>query len=199
MQPLTKRQSQILDFVKQTLKDTGYPPTRKEIATEFGFSSANAAEEHLKALARKGAIEMSAGASRGIKVISEHPEGLPIVGKVAAGEPILALENIDNYCDIPNEFFKPNADFLLEVEGDSMIEVGILDGDLIAVHKTEQARKGQIVVARVNDEVTVKRFEKQSNQIILHPENADYSPIVVNLSDDEFCIEGLYVGVIRRH
>ncbi len=199
MQALTNRQAQILDFIKRTLRDTGFPPTRKEIASEFGFSSANSAEEHLKALARKGAIEMSAGASRGIKVIETENSGLPIIGKVAAGAPILAIEHIHNYCEIPNEFFKPSADYLLEVAGDSMQEVGILDGDLIAVHKTQQAQKGQIIVARVNDEVTVKRFEKQKDKIILHPENQDYSPIIVQLGIDEFNIEGLYVGVIRKH
>lgn len=199
MQALTKRQAQILAFIKHTLKKTGFPPTRKEIANEFGFSSANAAEEHLKALARKGAVVMSAGASRGIKVVEQEEPGLPIIGKVAAGAPILAIEHIHNYCDIPHEFFSPSADFLLEVSGDSMIEAGILDGDLIAVHKTQQAQKGQIIVARVNDEVTVKRFEKQSDKIILHAENQDYSPIVVQLGVDDFDIEGLYVGVIRKH
>ncbi|MFC3680983.1 transcriptional repressor LexA [Bacterioplanoides pacificum] len=196
---LTARQQQVLDFIKSSLEDTGFPPTRAEIANELGFRSPNAAEEHLKALARKGAIEMMAGASRGIRVVEEHNPGLPIVGRVAAGEPILAQEHIDDYCEIPPSFFKPEADYLLEVHGDSMMEVGILNGDYIAVHRMDTARNGEIVVARVGDEVTVKRYEKKRSKVLLHPENKDYQPIEVDLKEADFAIEGLYVGVVRRN
>lgn len=199
---LTDRQQQVLDFIRSAIEATGFPPTRAEIAAELGFRSPNAAEEHLKALARKGAIEMMPGASRGLRIVEEEKEeylGLPIVGRVAAGEPILAQENIGDYCNIPPEFFHPKADFLLEVNGDSMKKIGILNGDLIAVHKTSNARNGEVVVARVGEDVTVKRYEKQKNQILLHPENDDFNTIEVNLSEQEFAIEGLYVGVLRRH
>lgn len=199
MTKLTAKQQIVLDFIRSAIEETGFPPTRAEIATELGFRSANAAEEHLKALARRGAIEMIPGASRGIRIIEEEYLGLPIVGRVAAGEPILAQEHIDDHLHIPAEFFHPKADFLLEVKGDSMIKIGIFNGDLIAVHKTDAARNGQIIVARVNDEVTVKRLEKQKKHIILHPENDSYEPIVVDLKEQEFAIEGLYVGVIRRN
>ncbi len=195
---LTARQQQVLDCIKASLEETGFPPTRAEIATELGFRSPNAAEEHLKALARKGAIEMMAGASRGIRVIDDTPNGLPIVGRVAAGEPILAHEHIDDYCEIPPSFFKPEANYLLEVHGDSMMEMGILDGDYIAVHRMDTARNGEVVVARVDNEVTVKRYEKKRNKITLFPENKDYSPIEVDLKESDFAIEGLYVGVVRR-
>ena len=194
---LTARQQQVLDCIKASLEETGFPPTRAEIATELGFRSPNAAEEHLKALARKGAIEMMAGASRGIRVIDDTPNGLPIVGRVAAGEPILAQEHIDDYCEIPPSFFKPEANYLLEVHGDSMMEMGILDGDYIAVHRMDTARNGEVVVARVDNEVTVKRYEKKRNKITLFPENKDYSPIEVDLKESDFAIEGLYVGVVR--
>ena len=196
---LTARQQQVLDCIKASLEETGFPPTRAEIATELGFRSPNAAEEHLKALARKGAIEMMAGASRGIRVIDDTPNGLPIVGRVAAGEPILAQEDIDDYCEIPPSFFKPEANYLLEVHGDSMMEMGILDGDYIAVHRMDTARNGEVVVARVDNEVTVKRYEKKRNKITLFPENKDYSPIEVDLKESDFAIEGLYVGVVRRN
>ena len=196
---LTERQQRVLDYVRSAIEDTGFPPTRAEIAKELGFRSPNAAEEHLKALARKGAIEMIPGASRGIRIIEEESLGLPIVGRVAAGEPILAQEHIEDYCTIAPEFFHPKADFLLEVHGDSMINIGIHDGDYIAVHKTNTARNGNIIVARVDDEVTVKRYEKQKNSVLLHPENDDYQPIEVNPKNQEFNIEGLFVGVIRRH
>ena len=196
---LTARQQEVLDLIKQSIEDTGFPPTRAEIAKDLGFKSPNAAEEHLKALARKGAIEMIPGASRGIR-LAEHESGLPLIGRVAAGEPILAQEHVEKYIDLPSEFFKPSADFLLEVHGDSMKEIGILDGDMIAVHKTNQARNGQIVVARVGDEeVTVKRLQKDSHIVTLLPENKDYEPIVVDLQHDTVEIEGLYVGVIRQH
>lgn len=196
---LTAKQQVVFDFIKSAIEATGFPPTRAEIAAELGFRSANAAEEHLKALARRGAIEMIPGASRGIRILEDEYLGLPIVGRVAAGAPILAQEHIENHLSIPAEFFHPRADYLLEVHGDSMIKIGIFDGDLIAVHKTQVARNGEIVVARVADEVTVKRYEKQKNRIVLHPENDSYEPIHVDLSSTEFNIEGLYVGVIRRN
>lgn len=195
---LTARQQQVLDFIRSALEETGFPPTRAEIAAELGFKSPNAAEEHLKALARKGAIEIMPGASRGLRIIGEEQQGLPIIGRVAAGEPILAQEHIEDYLAIPPGFFRPEADFLLEVHGDSMKKIGIMDGDYIAVHKTEAARNGEIIVARVGEEVTVKRYEKGRTKVMLHPENDDYQPIEVDLREQEFAIEGLYVGVIRR-
>jgi repressor LexA len=195
---LTKRQSEVLELIRRKIDETGYPPTRVEIATDLGFKSANAAEDHLKALAKKGAIEMVPGASRGIRLPSEAPEGLPIIGQVAAGNPILAEENIEDYCTLPHEFFYPTADYLLKVKGMSMKNIGIFDGDLLAVHKTEQVRNGQIVVARIENEVTVKRLQKERHIVRLLPENEDFEPIEVNLKEQEFAIEGLGVGVIRR-
>jgi repressor LexA len=196
---LTARQQEILDLIIRNINETGFPPTRAEIATELGFKSANAAEEHLKALARKGAIEMVAGTSRGIR-LPEAVTGIPIVGRVAAGNPVLATENIEDYCSIPKDFFSPNADYLLRVSGMSMKNIGIMDGDLLAVHKTQQARNGDIVVARIEDEVTVKRLHQdKGNHIVeLHPENEDFNVINVDLRDSNFAIEGLSVGVIRR-
>jgi repressor LexA len=197
---LTARQAQILELIRQYISETGYPPTRAEIAKELGFKSANAAEEHLKALARKGAIEMVPGTSRGIRLPELLDQGLPIVGRVAAGDPILAEENIEDRIDLPAGFFQPQADYLLRVRGDSMIDAGIFDGDLLAVHKTQQATNGQIVVARIDQEVTVKRFQrtKKRNQILLLPENEAYNPIEVDLANQAFAIEGLSVGVIRQ-
>lgn len=199
METLTNRQAQVLDLIKRHINDTGYPPTRADIALELGFRSPNAAEEHLKALARKGAIEMIPGTSRGIRLPDQL--GLPVVGRVAAGNPILAQENIEDHVDIAAGFFRPRADFLLRVRGDSMIEAGILDGDLLAVHKTTEASNGQIVVARVDDEVTVKRLQRtrQRNKVLLLPENASYQPIEVDLTTQEFHIEGLSVGILRQH
>ncbi len=199
MQELTARQSQVLDLIRRHILDTGYPPTRADIATELGFKSPNAAEEHLKALARKGAIEMIPGTSRGIRL--PEPVGLPIVGRVAAGSPILAQEHIDDVCDLPGSFFRPRADYLLKVKGDSMINAGILDGDLLAVHKAEDARDGEIVVARIDDEVTVKRLRRPRGRgrLVLLAENDAYEPIEVDLERHTFAIEGLGVGVIRRH
>jgi repressor LexA len=198
MEKLTQRQQQVLDVIRQHIDETGYPPTRAEIAKKLGFKSANAAEEHLKALARKGAIEIIAGASRGIRL--PDSAGIPIVGRVAAGNPVLAEENIEDYCDLPPSFFKPSADYFLKVQGDSMIDVGILDGDLLAVHSTPVANNGDIVVARIEDEVTVKRLHKTSQKhlVELLPENADYEPIKVDLREQQFAIEGLSVGVLRR-
>ena len=198
MEKLTQRQQQVLDIIRQHIDQTGYPPTRADIAKELGFKSANAAEEHLKALARKGAIEIIAGASRGIRL----PEnlGIPIIGRVAAGSPLLAAEHIEDYCALPADFFRPAADYFLRVQGDSMQDVGILDGDLLAVHRTEVARNNDIVVARIDEEVTVKRFRRGASKHIVEllPENADYEPIRVDLRDQAFAIEGLSVGVLRR-
>ncbi|MEM7366140.1 MAG: transcriptional repressor LexA [Pseudomonadota bacterium] len=198
MQNLTPRQTQVLDLIKRHIDDTGYPPTRADIAKELGFRSANAAEEHLRALARKGAIEIIPGTSRGIKLPESH--GVPIVGRVAAGNPILAEEHIEDYCEIPPSFFRPSADFMLMVRGDSMVEIGIHDGDLLAVHKVSDANNGDIVVARIDDEVTVKRLQRgrQKHQITLLPENAEYSPIEVDLRSQDFAIEGISVGLIRH-
>ena len=198
MENLTSRQAQVLDLIKQYIGDTGYPPTRADIARELGFKSPNAAEEHLKALARKGAIEMIPGTSRGIRLPDDG--GLPIVGRVAAGSPILATEHIEDRVELPAGFFQPRADFLLRVHGDSMKDVGILDGDLLAVHKTPEAANGQIVVARIDDEVTVKRFQRTRarSKVMLLPENEDYEPIEVDLKEQPFQIEGLSVGVIRQ-
>ncbi len=197
---LTPRQAEILELIRQYINDTGYPPTRADIAQELGFRSPNAAEEHLKALARKGAIEIIPGTSRGIRLPDDAEHGLPLVGRVAAGNPILAEENIEDRIDLPAGFFQPRADFLLRVRGDSMVDAGILDGDLLAVHKTQQATNGQIVVARIEDEVTVKRFQRtrRRNTIMLLPENEAYQPIEVDLATQAFAIEGLSVGVIRQ-
>lgn len=201
MAKLTARQAQVLELIKVNISETGYPPTRAEIAKSLGFKSANAAEEHLRALARKGAIEMVPGASRGIRLPEDKQSaGIPIVGRVAAGSPILAEEHISDYCAIPSEFFSPSADYFLEVHGESMINVGIHDGDLLAVHQTQQVSNGQIIVARIGEEVTVKRFQRGSNSHIIEliAENPAFDPIIVDLSEQDFSIEGLSVGVIRR-
>jgi len=202
MLKLTPRQAEILAFIKHCLDDNGYPPTRAEIAQALGFKSPNAAEEHLKALARKGAIEMIPGASRGIRIPGYEPnnteEGLPVIGRVAAGAPILAQQNIEDSCRINPEFFHPKADYLLRVRGMSMKDIGILDGDLLAVHTTREAHNGQVVVARIDDEVTVKRFKREGNKVWLIAENTEFAPIEVNLEEQELIIEGLSVGVIRR-
>ncbi len=195
---LTQRQSQVLELIRQIIDETGLPPTRAEIAELLGFKSANAAEDHIKALAKKGAIEVVAGASRGIRLLHEAPPGLPIVGQVAAGNPILGEQNIEDYCALAPEFFSPSADYLLRVKGMSMKNIGIFDGDLLAVHKTEHVRNGQIVVARIEDEVTVKRFQKTRNTVYLLPENEEFEPIIVDLKTTPLVIEGLGVGVIRR-
>ncbi|MDD7805821.1 MAG: transcriptional repressor LexA [Endozoicomonas sp. (ex Botrylloides leachii)] len=194
---LTKRQAEILSLIKSYIEDSGFPPTRAEIAEILGFKSPNAAEEHLRTLERKGAIKITPGISRGIK-IPELTIGIPIIGQVAAGSPLLAQEHIENHLDINPHFFSPMANFFLRVTGMSMKDVGILDGDLLAVHKTPEAKNGQIVVARIGDEVTVKRFEQQHNNIFLHPENSNFDTIKVNLKTDFFAIEGLSVGVIRN-
>ena len=197
MKTLTARQAEVLDLVRSHITDTGYPPTRADIARELGFRSANAAEEHLKALARKGALEIVPGTSRGIRLPAD--EGLPVIGRVAAGSPILAQEHIEETCNVPPNLFRPAADFLLRVEGDSMVDAGILDGDLLAVHKTPDAANGAIVVARIDDDVTVKRLRRKSRtRVVLEAENEAYEPIEVDLRSQELVIEGLSVGVIRR-
>jgi repressor LexA len=199
MEKLTPRQQQVLDLVRRHIDQTGYPPTRADIARELGFKSANAAEEHLKALARKGAIEMIAGASRGIRL--PESAGIPIVGRVAAGDPVLAEQHIEDYCDLPPSFFKPEAHYFLTVQGDSMIDAGIFDGDLLAVHSTRVASNGDIIVARIEDDVTVKRLHKTAHKHLLEllPENPDYEPIKVDLRQQAFTIEGISVGVLRRN
>ena len=200
---LTPRQAEILDFIRDAVKSTGMPPTRAEIATMFGFRSPNAAEEHLRALAKKGAIEIASGTARGIR-LAEQLSGamqsivaLPLIGRVAAGSPILAEQNVEKNLPVDPGMFKPKADYLLKVKGLSMKDIGILDGDLLAVHAQRDARNGQIVVARMESEVTVKRFFKKGHQVQLVAENPDFEPIEVDLRRDPFEIEGLGVGVIR--
>ncbi|KXS51691.1 transcriptional repressor LexA [Marinobacter persicus] len=196
---LTARQSQVLEIIRRYVDETGYPPTRAEIAAELGFRSANAAEEHLRALARKGAIEMVPGASRGIRLPeAEQDPGLPVVGQVAAGSPILAQEHIEDHCAVQPEFFSPSADYLLRVRGMSMKDIGILDGDLLAVHSTQDVQNGQVVVARIGEDVTVKRFRREGSKVWLIAENEEFDPIEVDLAEQELFIEGLGVGVIRR-
>ncbi len=207
--PLTQRQQNVYDFIVKTLQELGYPPTRAEIARALGFRSPNAAEEHLRALERKGVIRMIAGTSRGIRLPAQETEvaegsdeppltqGLPIIGEVAAGSPILAAEHIDRYCPLPPEYFTPKADYLLKVRGLSMKDIGILEGDLLAVHRTERVRDGQIVVARLEDEVTVKRFHRDGHRVTLTAENIDFAPLEVDLRHQVLEIEGVGVGVIR--
>jgi repressor LexA len=200
MHKLTSRQAEILGYIKDYLQDTGFPPTRLEIAQEMGFKSPNAAEEHLRALARKGAIEMLPGTSRGIRLPISEQLGLPIIGQVAAGNPILAEESIADYCDVPPDMFNPKADYLLTVKGTSMVDIGIYEEDLLAVHKTDKACNGDIIVARIDDEVTVKRLETSRSiyKLNLVAENSEFDPIEVDLRSSNFAIEGISVGVIRR-
>lgn len=203
MRPLTPRQEEVLNLIKTTMQETGMPPTRAEIARQLGFRSANAAEEHLKALARKGVIEILPGTSRGIKLNiplddTEEEHGLPLIGRVAAGEPILAQEHVESHYKVDPQLFSPQADFLLRVSGMSMKDIGILDGDLLAVHKTTDVHNGQVVVARVDEDVTVKRLEKRGREVLLHAENEEFSPIKVDLASEPFSIEGIAVGVIRN-
>ncbi|WP_105903010.1 transcriptional repressor LexA [Vibrio gangliei] len=204
MKPLTPRQQQIFELIKDKIDMTGMPPTRAEIARELGFRSANAAEEHLKALARKNVIEIIPGASRGIRIVQAEEElledqGLPLIGQVAAGEPILAQEHVESHYQVDPSMFRPQADFLLRVHGMSMKDIGIIDGDLLAVHKTQDVRDGQVVVARVDDDVTVKRLERKGSKVLLHAENEEFSPIEVDLTQQELTIEGLAVGIIRNN
>ncbi|PWC13282.1 LexA repressor [Brenneria roseae subsp. americana] len=198
MKVLTARQQQVYDLIRDHIAQTGMPPTRAEIAQQLGFRSPNAAEEHLKALARKGVIEIVSGASRGIRLLMEEEAGIPLIGRVAAGEPLLAQEHIECHYQVDPGMFKPRADFLLRVNGMSMKDIGIMDGDLLAVHKTQDVHNGQVVVARIEDEVTVKRLKKQGNTVQLLAENEEFSPIVVDLREQSFSIEGLAVGVIRN-
>ena len=196
---LTKRQSEVLSIVRKLINTTGRPPTRIEISDQLGFRSANAAEEHLRAIARKGFIELIPGTSRGIRLIDNKVSinTLPVVGRVAAGHPILAIENIEENYVIDPSVFHPRADYLLRVEGLSMKDVGILDGDLLAVKSTQDVSNGQIVVARINDEVTVKRFKRMGSVVSLLPENSDFEILKVDLREEELFIEGLGVGVVR--
>ena len=210
MQKLTARQEQILNLIRDAIQNTGFPPTRAEIAAELGFRSANAAEEHLQALARKKVIELTPGTSRGIRLCEPaqlRPQAaftisqlasqlsLPLVGRVAAGSPILAQEHIETSYTVDPALFSSQPDYLLKVRGMSMRDAGILEGDLLAVKKTSQAVNGQIVVARLGDDVTVKRYKKTGALIELFPENPDYS--VIKVDTDDFAIEGLAVGLLR--
>jgi len=198
---LTARQQQILDWIRGHMEATGMPPTRAEIATGLGFSTASSAEDHLQALARKGVLELTPGAARGLRLrdIPGMPvQGtLPLVGRVAAGSPILAAEHIEAAYRIDAALFAPRADYLLRVKGASMQDIGILDGDLLVVHKTDDARSGQIVVARLGEDVTVKRLKRRGREITLVAENASFAPIVVDPAKTAFAIEGVAVGVIR--
>ncbi len=199
MTNLTKRQAEVLAFIQRFIDENGFPPTRTEIAGALGFRSPNAAEDHVKALARKGAITLLPGASRGIQIPggTDREEGLPLVGRVAAGSPILATEHIEKHYAIDANLFQPRADYLLRVRGNSMIDAGIFEDDLVAVHRTQEARNGQIVVARLEDEVTVKRYERNRGLIRLLPENPAYDPIIVDENSGDFALEGLAVGIVR--
>lgn len=219
MRLLTTRQIEILKLIQDAIERTGFPPTRAEIATILGFRSPNAAEEHLRALAKKGAIELSSGTSRGIRILvtnqtrllfpasdtstptskhaSTEPHILPLIGRVAAGSPILAQEHIERTYQVDPTLFSGHADYLLKVRGMSMRDIGILEDDLLAIQKTDQARNGQIIVARLDDEVTVKRYQRTHTQIELIPENSDFCPIYVPLDAENFFIEGRVVGLIR--
>jgi repressor LexA len=194
--PLTPRQVEILRLIEAHVEDSGFPPTRAEICSAMGFSSPNAAETHLRALERKGVIEMTSGASRGIRLTQQST--LPVIGRVAAGSPMLAEQNVEQRYRIDPALFQPAADYLLRVRGMSMRDAGILEDDLLAVHRTTQFRSGQIVVARLHDEVTVKRIRRNRNTVELIAENPDFKPIVVDLKRDPLAIEGIAVGVIRN-
>jgi repressor LexA len=205
---LTARQEEILNLIREAIENTGFPPTRAEIAAELGFKSANAAEEHLQALARKGAIEISPGTSRGIRLVGAAAEtvptvpaavmmALPLVGRVAAGSPILAQEHVEATYSVDPAMFAARPDYLLKVRGESMRDAGIMDGDLLAVKKVDSAKNGQIVVARIGDDVTVKRYRKTGSLVELLPENPDFKIIKVDPAVDEFTLEGLAVGLMR--
>lgn len=193
---LTARQQQILQLIRDAVSERGSPPTRAEIAQAFGFRSPNAAESHLRALARKGVISLDEGRARGIR-LAEQP-GMPLIGRVAAGNPILADAHVQGRYQVDPALFSPRADYLLRVRGQSMRDAGILDGDLLAVHSTTEARNGQIIVARLCDEVTVKRLNRLGARVELLPENPDFSPIVVDMQRDTLVIEGVVVGLIRN-
>jgi len=205
MEALTDRQAEILRLVRELTEVSGYPPTRAEIAERMGFRSVNAAEQHLRALEKKGAIEISSGASRGIRVCETRGANrgarlleLPVIGRVAAGAPMLAEEHVQGRYQVDPNLFTPRADYLLRVRGMSMRDVGILEGDLLAVHKTDEARSGQIVVARLGDEVTVKRLRRRGHAVQLEAENPEFAAIEVDLRRDTLAIEGIAVGVIRN-
>jgi repressor LexA len=197
LKSLTARQIEILRLIESHVQESGFPPTRAEICSAMGFSSPNAAETHLRALARKGVIEMTSGASRGIRLVQDQSQ-LPVIGRVAAGSPMLAEENVEQRYRVDPALFNPAADYLLRVRGMSMRDAGILEGDLLAVHRTPECHNGQIVVARLHDEVTVKRFQRNRGRVELMPENPDFDPIVVDTLRDSLTIEGIAVGVIRN-
>ena len=197
MNDLTTRQSEIFEFIKKEIEFNGYPPTRSEIAKVFGFKSPNAAEDHLKALKKKGVLNIVSGASRGISIVKEDI-GIPVIGLVSAGGPILAQENIEKRIPSTQNILSHGVDFYLRVKGDSMIEAGILENDLIAVNKKAQIKKGSIVIARINDEVTVKTLKSiSSDLVVLQPENSNYSNIEVNPKKDNLSFEGTCVGLLR--
>jgi len=200
MDTLTPRQTEILSFIQDFIEESGMPPTRAEIARKLGFRSVNAAEEHLRALQRKGALELIPGTSRGIQLKDSLRDqlGLPLIGRVAAGSPILAEEHVERHYRIDTSLFDPRPHYLLRVEGMSMKDVGILDGDLVAVHRTMDVRSGQIIVARLEDEVTVKRYRQEGSLVWLMPENSDFSPIRVDLKEESMMIEGVVVGLLRN-
>jgi len=204
MDGLTDRQTEILKLIRELTESSGYPPTRAEIARSMGFRSVNAAEQHLRALERKGVLEISSGASRGIKLRARSTARLgrlmelPVVGRVAAGSPLLAEENVQSRVQIDPNLFTPRADYLLRVRGLSMRDAGILEGDLLAVHRTSEARSGQMVVARLGEEVTVKRFRRRGHLVQLLPENPDFETIEVDLRREPLAIEGVAVGVLRN-
>ncbi|MBU0783062.1 MAG: transcriptional repressor LexA [Gammaproteobacteria bacterium] len=212
MKGLTARQQEILDLIRDQIAQFGRPPTRAEIARQLGFRSANAAEDHLQALAKKNVIALDASTSRGIRLLGEYAEGLeetvgkvveqfiqlPLIGRVAAGSPILAQEHVEKQIPVDPTLFPDKPDYLLKVRGMSMKDIGIMDGDLLAVKKMSTARAGQVVVARVNDDVTVKRFFQKGHVVELQAENSDFAPIKVDLRTETFAIEGLAVGLIRQ-
>jgi repressor LexA len=206
MSELTPRQTEVLNYIRECIDDSGMPPTRAEIARQLGVKSANAAEEHLRALQRKGVIELVSGASRGIQLKDsfrdnnkdEFNEGLPLVGRVAAGNPILAEEHIEDRVKIDPNMFTPVPHYLLRVEGMSMKNIGILDGDLVAVHRTPEVRNRQVIVARIEDEVTVKRYSQKGHTVWLLPENDEFDPIEVDLKEQKLMIEGVVVGLLRN-
>jgi len=198
MKALTARQQEILNLIKESIKNKGFPPTRADIARNLGFKSANAAEQHLRAIEKKGFISILSGASRGIVLNGKKDLGLPVVGLVAAGGPILAEENVESNIDIPSNLFEKNADYLLRVKGNSMIDLGIHEDDLIAVKKSNDCKDGEVVVARIGNEVTVKTFRVNGEgEVSLEPANSDYKPIKVS-HEDEFFLEGICVGLIKK-
>jgi repressor LexA len=194
---LTERQRDVFDFIRECVTTDGLPPTRAEIARALGFKSPNAAEQHVKALVDKGVLEWVPGASRGLRIVGGDEPGLPLIGRVAAGSPLLAEENLLGHHAVDPKLFKPRANYLLEVRGLSMRDAGMLDGDWVAVHKTVEIRDGQVVVARIGDDVTVKTYTRKRGVVELLPANPDFEPIVVR-DAERFAIEGRVVGVIRR-